>query len=235
MLRILKSSLAVALLTVLAIPANGCAPAASDPPREQVQEAATEPALPPGHPPQDAPALPPGHPSLDSSGAIPTPPEGSGTGATGMAWTKPESWVAETPSSAMRRAQYRVSGPGGDGECVVYYFGPGQGGDARANVARWAGQFTLADGRSGTEAAEIETLDVNGVPVTLVQVAGTYSGGMTMTGRAQGGSRSNSMLLGAIAEGADANWFFKLTGPEATLREHQDAFDQMIRSLKAGE
>ena len=31
----------------------------------------------------------------------------------------------------MRRAQYRISGSGGDAECVVFYFGPGQGGDAR--------------------------------------------------------------------------------------------------------
>jgi len=238
MLRILKSSFAVTLLAglVLAITANGCGSAASEPPpRDEEQAAAAEPALPPGHPPQDASALPPGHPPLDSSGAIPAPPPGSGTGVTGMAWNTPEGWVAETPSSAMRRAQYRVSGPGGDGECAVYYFGPGQGGDARANVARWAGQFTLADGRSGTEAAQIETLDVHGIPVTLVEVAGTYSGGMTMMGRPRGESRPNSMLLGAIAQGADANWFFKFTGPEATLREHRQDFHQMIRSLETGD
>ncbi len=235
MLRVLKSSFAIALLAFLAIPASGCA---SDPPQEQEQgqEQEAAPELPPGHPPQDAPALPPGHPSIDASadGVVPTPPAGSGTGATGMAWTRPEGWVEETPSSSMRRAQYRVSGSGGDGECVIYYFGPGQGGDAQANVTRWAGQFTLADGRSGTEGAQIETFDVRGVAVTLVEVAGTYNGGRMMGG-SQGGSLPNSMLLGAIAEGADANWFFKFTGPEATLREHRDAFDQMIRSLQAGE
>ena len=42
------------------------------------------------------------------------------------------------------------------------------------------------------------------------------------------------MLLGAIAEGPDANWFFKLTGPEATLEPQRDAFRAMIESLQRG-
>ena len=42
------------------------------------------------------------------------------------------------------------------------------------------------------------------------------------------------MLLGAIAQGPDANWFFKFTGPEATLTEQREAFRQMVQSLKPG-
>ena len=64
----------------------------------------------------------------------------------GVVWTAPPGWTVETPSSSMRRAQYRIAGPGGEAECVVFYFGPGQGGDAKANVARWAGQFRDAGG-----------------------------------------------------------------------------------------
>jgi hypothetical protein len=48
----------------------------------------------------------------------------------------------------MRRAQYKVPGPAGAGECVVFYFGPGQGGDAQSNAERWASQFTQPGGRS---------------------------------------------------------------------------------------
>ena len=33
------------------------------------------------------------------------------------------SMATRTPSSSMRRAQYRVPGAGGDAECVVFYFG----------------------------------------------------------------------------------------------------------------
>ena len=61
---------------------------------------------------------------------------GGQTTARGLTWTPPSDWVAETPSSSMRRAQYRIAGPGGPAECAVFYFGPGQGGDAKANAAR---------------------------------------------------------------------------------------------------
>jgi hypothetical protein len=41
------------------------------------------------------------------------------------------------------------------------------------------------------------------------------------------------MLLGAIAQGPDANWFFKFTGPAGTVRAQRAAFEGMIRSLKS--
>ena len=187
--------------------------------------------------PQAAQQLPPDHPPLDSSrpeSVIAPPPTGSGTGAAELRWTVPKGWVGETPSSAMRRAQYRVPGPGGDGECVVFYFGPGQGGDAMANAVRWANQFSQPDGRPSREAMSTEQIEVGGVPVLLSEVTGTYSGGMTMmTGTSQ--ELADHMLLGAIAEGGDANWFFKFTGPAATLEQQRDSFRSMIESLTRGE
>ena len=42
------------------------------------------------------------------------------------------------------------------------------------------------------------------------------------------------MLLGAIAEGPDANWFFKVTGPEVTVKANQGAFEKMLQSLHIG-
>ena len=78
-----------------------------------------------------------------------------------------------------------------------------------------------------------ETIEVDGVPVLLTEVTGTYSGGMTMvTGASQ--ELADHMLLGAIAEGGDANWFFKLTGPAATLEAQRDVFRSMIDSLSRG-
>jgi len=43
------------------------------------------------------------------------------------------------------------------------------------------------------------------------------------------------MLLGAVATGPDANWFFKLTGPQATVEAQNEAFLGMVRSLKKPE
>jgi len=174
--------------------------------------------------------LPPDHPSLEglSEGMIAPPPPGSGSGEAGLAWTVPLDWIAETPANPMRKAQYRV----GDGAtCVVYYFGPGEGGDAQSNAARWADQFEQPDGRSPREVMLFERIEVAGLPVTLVEVTGTYKEGV-MGG--QGSVNPGFMLLGAIAEGPDANWFFKFTGPESTVNRQKQAFRAMVESLKRG-
>ena len=172
-------------------------------------------------------SLPPGHPPIRAG--LPTLPSGSGAGTKGLVWIVPEGWIEEIPSSNMRRAQYRVPGRGGDGECVVFYFGPGQGGDTMSNAARWAGQFEQPDGRPSTEVMKTEKLEV-AVPVLRVEVTGTYANMMIMDEK-----RPGYMLLGAIAEGPDANWFFKFTGPEVTLLDGREGFDEMIRSLRVGE
>ncbi|MGB5813977.1 MAG: hypothetical protein WBH85_01355 [Thermoanaerobaculia bacterium] len=180
--------------------------------------------------------LPAGHPAVGEtpSGMTVAPvPPGSGTGSTSLGWTSPAGWAAETPSSSMRRAQYRVPGEAGDAECVVFYFGPGEGGDAMANALRWADQFTQPDGRSSRELLQTSETDVGGIPVLMSEVTGTYGGGMPMMGQpAQ--VLPDHMLLGAVAAGPDANWFFKLTGPQATVEAEREAFAEMIRSLKSG-
>jgi hypothetical protein len=131
----------------------------------------------------------------------------------------------------MRRAQYRVPGKGGDAECAVFYFGAGQGGDAMSNATRWAGQFKRADGSPALDTMKTSNMTVGSRSVLLVEVAGTYDGGMTMTAEPST-PKPGYALLGAIVEGPDANWFFKLTGPEATIASQRDAFLSLLQSLK---
>ena len=216
-------------------------------PKEEKKEAAPAPAAPaepspdsgllpiPGKPGESTADLPPGHPPVGAASAdrIPAPPLGSGEGDTGVKWKAPTGWIAVTPSSPMRRAQYRVPGPGGDAECAVFYFGPGQGGDPMSNAQRWAGQFKHPDGTPASDTFKTTTVKVGNMTVLLVEAAGTYSGGMTM-GLEPPQEKAGYMLLGAIAEGPDANWFFKLTGPESTVRAQHEAFGAMVRSLEKG-
>ena len=179
--------------------------------------------------------LPPGHPPVgkgEPAPAIPGPPPGRGSGSQGLTWTMPSGWTKETPSSTMRRAQYRIPGPGGPGECVVFYFGPGQGGDASANAARWVGQFRRPDGSPVGDGYQMQETKVGELAVVLVEVTGTYVGGMG--GGPGGPERPEYMLLGAIADGPDAKWFFRATGPQATLEAERAAFNRMIRSLRRG-
>lgn len=175
--------------------------------------------------------------TLPIPGAETTPPNphpGGGAAGGRVAWHAPQGWVEEPPSSSMRVAQYRVPGEAGDGECVVYYFGPGQGGDAASNAARWARQFEQPDGTDSTERMRMTTLEGARLPVYLVEVTGTYDGGMTMTD-APAEKQPGAMLLGGIAQGPDAPWFFKFTGPEATVRAQRAAFESMMMSVGAGQ
>jgi len=196
-------------------------------------EKPAEPSPSPAASPRAARTLPVPQPQDPQQAGITPPPPGSGAGETGMSWKIPAGWIEETPSSAMRRAQYKVPGQAGDGECTVFYFGPGQGGDPMSNAMRWAGQFKQPDGRSPQDALETSTLEVGNIKVLEVEVKGTYAGGMTAT-MAPAEDKPGYMLLGAVAEGPDSNWFFKLTGPEATVQSQRGAFEGMLRSLKTG-
>jgi hypothetical protein len=182
-------------------------------------------------------ALPPGHPPVAAAGTpppgLPPVPEGAGTGDAALAWKVPAGWIVEKPASPMRRAQYRVPGKAGDGECAVFYFGPGQGGDPMSNAQRWAEQFTLADGSPAGSTMKTSEIEVGGLKVFVVEVAGTYKGGMTMTA-APAAPKPGYRLLGAVAPGPDANWYFKFTGPDATVNEQRAAFTSMVKSLKHG-
>ena len=202
-------------------PATGAPAAAPGGGAPMAPAHAAQPPLPAGHPPLDAaaPALPPVDPRL-------------GQGAQALAWTAPAGWVAEPPSNNMRRAQYKVPGPGGVAECVVFYFGPGQGGDPMSNAERWASQFVGADGQPVAGGARTRELAVGPSRILIVETTGTYMAGSMMGG--PGEARPGYALLGAVAPGPDANWFFKMTGPEATVKAQTAAFEGLLRSLRSG-
>jgi hypothetical protein len=102
-----------------------------------------------------------------------------------------------------------------------------------ANAERWADQFTLADGSSARSAMKTSEIESGGLKIFLVEVAGTYNGGMTMTA-APASPKPGYRLLGAVVPGPDANWYFKFTGPDATVSGARDAFLSMVKSTKHG-
>ena len=143
----------------------------------------------------------------------------------------PTEWNEQSPSSSMRKAQYalpKVAGDGEDGELAVFYFGMGQGGSVEANIERWIGQISQPDGSSSKEKAKTNKKEIGGMPVTLVDVSGTYSAGMMSNAPPRQGYR----MLAAVAETPEGPWFFKLTGPEKTIAKWSSSFDQFIGSFK---
>lgn len=118
----------------------------------------------------------------------------------------------------MRRAQYRLPAlaPGTqDGECALFHF-PGQGGSVQANLDRWYGQFEQPDGGSTARRARLESFEASGLPVTLVQVSGTY---VASTGPRSGGDpKAGYAMVAGVVETTVGPWFLKCVGPEETIR-----------------
>ena len=156
-------------------------------------------------------------------------PQAAGTGtAGGIQWKVPPGWTVEK-GSTMRVATYKVPGAKADaaGECAVFFFGPGQGGTVDANVERWSRQF------EGSPKAETSVRQVNGLPVTMARISGTYlaPGGPSMQSQ---GKRPGYRLLGAIVEAPEGLVFFKLTGPAATVTSAEKTFESLVASLARG-
>lgn len=134
----------------------------------------------------------------------------------------------------MRHAQYLLPKAGGDSEdalLIVYYFGKGQGGSAEANTDRWIGQIQQPDGSSSKEKAKTETLTVNGLAVTMVDVLGNYSGGMSPDS-APAEKKSIYRLRAAVIETPAGNYYVKLTGPKNTVGHWDQAYTDYIKSFE---
>jgi hypothetical protein len=127
----------------------------------------------------------------------------------------------------MRTAEYlvpRAAGDTDDGECIVITFGPGQGGGVDENVNRWVAQFSGGGQPTRTKK------QINGMNVTRVETAGTYSP-MRMPGMpAAPATKPGWRLVGAIVETPSGLWFFKLTGPDATVKKAAPELDALIAS-----
>ncbi len=135
----------------------------------------------------------------------------------------------------MRLATYTIPHAAGDsegGECGVYYFGQGQGGSVEANLDRWIGQFTQADGKPSKSAAKIDKRTVHALKITTVDVSGAYTG-MGGPNAPGGAPKSGYRLLGAIVEGPQGSVFFKFAGPAKTVAQNQIAFQKILDSLSA--
>ncbi len=151
--------------------------------------------------------------------------------AAGVRWTPPPTWKAEA-ARPMRAATYSIplaAGDQGTAECVVNFFGAGQGGGVDANIERWRGQMLGADSKPAV--AKIDKRTGRGVPITVIDTAGTYTG---MGGPMTGGGKpvAGYRLIGAIVEGPGGSVFFKLTGPAKTIAAQQKNFEQLIASIQ---
>jgi hypothetical protein len=137
----------------------------------------------------------------------------------GLKWVAPAGWKSEA-ARPMRAATYTVTASDGvteNYECVVSFFGPGQGGPVHANIDRWQGQFQGAQGK-------VAKRTIHGLAVTTIDVAGVYSG-------MGGDSKKGYRMVGAIVENASGNIFIKFTGPAKTIASNLPKYEAMLASI----
>lgn len=206
-------------------------------------------ALPPGHPPLDAapgaasagaqgdsklpsghPQLPTGHPDVGDA-QMDVAPASMAT----LLFDPPLDWKPEPVSSGFRLSQYalpRAEGDEQDGQMVVFFFGPGQGGPVDMNIDRWKAMFTTADGKPvADEVAKIAKREINGLKVTTLDVAGNYSDPMA----ARSGAapiKGEARMLAAIVETPSGNYFFKAVGLRKTVTAAADQFEKVISTVR---
>ncbi len=193
---------------------------------------AGEPPAPSADPP--APEAGSGAPPAADSGLAPItthgnepPSGGSEIVAPGAVFTLPAGWEQQQPRSRMRLAQAQIPGDAGAGELTVFFFGVGGGGGVESNLQRWVSQVEPDPENPPSR----DAFTVGPFQITSVEVRGTLRPSTMGTGPAT--PQPGSLLLGAVVEGPGGPWFFKATGPAATLDPQRDAFIAMLRSAKA--
>jgi hypothetical protein len=151
----------------------------------------------------------------------------------GFTSTAPASWK-EQPPKPMRMKTFTIPRAGGDqhdAEVVIFFFGPGQGGDAQANITRWKGMFVPPEGKKIDDTSKVETIKVNGVEVTLLDVRGSYKWKPSMMSPEEE-VRPNHRMLSAIFASPGGPYFIRFVGPEKTIEKNKKDFDKWLRGFK---
>ena len=221
-----RPNLILPILLLLAVTA-GCSNEA--PPPAAVEPAPTTGGGAAGDAPPPGAADPALAPITTHGGRPPAgiPVESSEIVAPGAVFTVPEGWQQQQPRSRMRLAQAVIPGSAGPAELTVFFFGVGGGGGVESNLQRWIGQVDPDPGTAATSGA----FTVGQFQVTSVEVRGTLKPSNMGTGPTT--PQPGSMLLGAVVEGPGGPWFFKATGPAATLDAERDAFFAMLKSARS--
>ncbi len=145
----------------------------------------------------------------------------------------PTGWIARTPASSMRVAEFtlpRASADAEDAELVLYFFG-GTGGSVEANLQRWIGQISQPDGRASRDLARTTTFKAGPLDVTLLDVTGTYVAEVT-PGAASRHNKPGFRMMAAVIQTPAGPYFVKTVGPAATVARWADAVLGFLKSVR---
>lgn len=150
----------------------------------------------------------------------------------------PGSWtLRERPRTGPRKAVYAIPRTGSDkedAELTVAYFGTGSEGDPER---RFREMYDLFDGNVG-ESAKRDAFDGDGTHVESFEVSGTFKSPLAPPAPGQKQAaiqmiKDDYRLLGAVVRTGDrGNWFFKLSGPDDTVKSARSGFESTLRSAR---
>jgi hypothetical protein len=195
--------------------------------RETSPEAAPIVASQPEVAPRQGPDLDQGEPAEDDPHENPhaglggKPDLAADTEPAAVQWSVPSGWRTLPNPSSMRIATYAVPRYAGDPEEADVSV-TRAGGDVSSNVERWAQQF------EGAGEPKLRSQTVHGLEVTVVEIEGAYASAMHPET-----PRPGWALLGAIVKTRGQPYFFKMTGPAATVRAARAGFSSLIESLRS--
>ncbi len=152
--------------------------------------------------------------------------DGTGFTLAGVTFTPPGTWES-VPAGGMRAAEYYLPAIGGDSDSaslVVFFFGAGGAGGTEANITRWISQIAQDEGAAPPLRG---TATVDGMPLSWVELGGSYNPGMG-GGMAAGGPREGYHLVGAVLEAPGGALYLKLTGPKETVLAMAPGFVKMV-------
>lgn len=163
-----------------------------------------------------APAAPMAADSMAGADASTIP-----VGSDALTWTAPADWQAKA-TSAMRKGSYAVPAPGpnatdDDAADLAIFAFPGDTGGLLSNLNRWRGQIGLPPIQENELPQATTQLTQGTLQFTIVDFTATAD---------------DMRLIGAVLSGHGETYFFKMTGPRATLAAQKQAFLDMLKTVR---
>jgi hypothetical protein len=143
----------------------------------------------------------------------------------------PEGWERTEPKSSIIEHEFLVKEGEGDDAPQARVTMMAAGGDVKANIDRWKGQFTGGD----ADAQKTEEKKVGNWTVHIADLSGSFA--ETMGGGPFSGGktvkRENYAMTGIIlAHPEGRKYFIKVTGPMELVKANRPAVIKMIDGLK---
>ena len=151
-----------------------------------------------------------------------------------LKFSAPSDWTEEKPSSSSRVAQYKLAKTADDTEdasAILYFFGQGQGGGTAANIERWVSQMQQPEGGASKDKAKEESLTVNGLKITTVDVTGTYTAEMA-PGSGTFHNNANYRMRAAVIETPKGSYYLKVVGPAKTMAKWDTSITNFVNSVE---